>query len=226
MEDPWNEVTDDITNELTTDLARARHISDLIVNCCQMNSARNFMNELAFVVAFRFSSGSCSIPDLTGSCAELYIDPGDTCIGDIDLMFPEKHTIVMCDGSVIVDSIDVDETIDVYKIETSDCPNGYVHLRSFCKLQFNLETEQFEYRVSNHTGKYLRVSFSDHDADVSMVQPELKKIMCLIRRTLISCKLYVFSLGLQWRNLGYRGKEINHGHQMRSYPRYNGMGAI
>ena len=165
MEDPWNEVADDITDELTTDLVRARHISDLIVNCCQINSARNFMNECAFLAAFRFDIDSCSISDLTGSCAELYIDPGDTCIGDIDLMFPMKHTIVVCDGS-IVDFIDVDETIEVYQIETSDCPNGYVHLRLFGKLQFNWDTEQFEYRVSNNTGKYMGLSFSNHDADV------------------------------------------------------------
>ena len=59
----------------------------------------------------------------------------------------------------------------------------------------------------------------------SMVQPELQKLYsCLYRGTLISCQLYVFSLGLHWRNLGYRGIEINHGHPMRSYPRYNGMG--
>ena len=115
------------------------------------------------MAAFDFDSDSCcSIPDVTGSCAELYIDPGDTCIGDIDLMFPMQDTIVVCDGS-IVDSIDVDETIEVYHIETSDCPNGYVHLRSFCELQFNWDTEQFEYRVSNNTGSYLRLSFKDAD---------------------------------------------------------------
>ena len=165
MEDPWNEVTDDTADELTNDLARARHISDLILNCCQMNSARNVMNELAFIISFRYDQDSCSIPDLTGSCAELYIEPGDTCIGDIDLMFPRKDHIVVCDGSV-VDSIDVDETIEVAQIETSDCPIGYVHLREFGKLQFNWETEQFEYCVSNNTRKYLRISVSYLGADV------------------------------------------------------------
>ena len=76
-------------------------------------------------------------------------------------MVPITNRIVVCVGSV-VDSIDVDKMIDVYKIETSDCPNGYVHLRSFGKLQFNWETEQFEYRVSNNTGSRLQLSFSDH----------------------------------------------------------------
>ena len=165
MDDLTSEVTDDSTDDLTNDLTRAQHISDLIVNCCQMNSARNSMNELAFVTAFGYDIDSCSIPDITGSCAELYIDPGDTCIGDVDLMFPRKDQIVVCDGS-IVDSIDVDETVEVAKIETSDCPNGYVHLRLLGELQFNWETEQFEYRVSNNTGEYLRLSFTDHDTDL------------------------------------------------------------
>ena len=172
MDDLTSEVTDDSTDDLTNDLARARHISDVIVNCCRMNSARNFMhfeNEIAFRIALHYGSERVytrnSDPDITGSCAELYIDPGDPCTGDVDLMFPMKDHIVVCDGSV-VDSIDVDETIEVYQIETSDCPNGYVHLRMFDKLQFNWETEQFEYCVSIHTGEYLQLSYSNHDADM------------------------------------------------------------
>ena len=157
------EVTDDFTDDPTNDLARARHISDLIVNCCPMNSARNFMNELAFIVAFRNELLThYSNPDITGSCAELYIEPGKTCIGDVDLMFPMTDHMVVCDGSV-VDSINVDETIDVYQIETSDCPNGYVHLRLFCKPQFNWETEQFEFCVSSDTRSYLQIL---HDANM------------------------------------------------------------
>ena len=169
MDDLTSEVTDDSRDDLTNDLEKARHISDLIVNCCQMNSARNLMTEMAFRVALLYESDRSdtrySDPDITGSCAELYIDPGVTCIGDIDLMFPMKHNIVVCEGS-IVDSIDVDETIDVYKIETADCPNGYVHLREFGKLQFNWETEQFECCVSSKTGSRLQLSFSYHDADM------------------------------------------------------------
>ena len=145
-------VTDDVTGDLTklNDLVRARHISDLIVSCCQMNSAGNVTNQIAFMVALNSESSNYSNFDITGSCAELYIVPGETCIGDIDLMFPMTDHIVVCDGSV-VDSIDVDETINVYQIETSDCPNGYVYMRQYGKLQFNWETEQFEYLVFSHT---------------------------------------------------------------------------
>ena len=143
--------------------------SDLIVNCCRMNSARNCMHEMAFIVALKSRSNRSdtrfSVPDITGSCAELYIDPGEKCVEDIDLMFLKKNDIVVCDGSV-VDSIDVDETIEVLQIETSDCPIGYVHLRSFGKLQFNWDTEQFEYCVSNNTGSRLQLSSSDNDADM------------------------------------------------------------
>ena len=154
----------DLKSKVTDDLARARHISDLIVNCCQMNSARNLMNELAFVLAV-YRLADKYIPYTTGSCAELYIDPGKTCIGDVDLMYTMKDHIVVCDGSV-VDSIDVNETVEVYRIETSDCPIGYVHLRSFGQLQFNWETEQFEYRVSNNTWLYFVFNKSNYEADI------------------------------------------------------------
>ena len=52
----------------------------------------------------------------------------------------------------------INEMVEVVQIETSDCPNGYVHLRLFGKLQFNWEIEQFEYRASNDTGSSLQFS--------------------------------------------------------------------
>ena len=106
MDDLTREFPDDFTDDPTNDLARARHTSDLIVSCCRKNSARNFKNEIAFIIAAEASIGETgySNPDITGSCAELYITPGVTCIGDVDLMFSTKDHIVVCDGSV-VDSI-------------------------------------------------------------------------------------------------------------------------
>ena len=158
MDDVENKVKEDFTDDPTNDLARARHISHLIVNCCRINSAQNLMNDLAILVAFASFSHylTFTVPDITGSCAELYIDSGLTCIGDIDLMYPVKEVMVICDGSV-VDSIYVKETFEVCQIGTSDCPTGYVHLRVIGKHQFNWETEQFEYRFSNNTGVYYRI---------------------------------------------------------------------
>ena len=190
MDDLTSEVTDESTDDLTkfNDLRKAQHTSDVIVNCCRMNSARNFMNEIAFIVALKSGSDRSdtrySDPDITGSCAELYIDPGEKCVGDIDLMFPWKKCIVVCDGSV-VDSIDVDETIEVHHIETSDCPNGYVHLRSFGKLQFNWETEQFEYRVSDTTGTYLRIFGSHYDTDIVIHGPAQIVESCFSKLTTV-----------------------------------------
>ena len=97
---------------------------------------------------------------------EFYIEPGEIFIGDVDLMFPMTPHVVVCDGSV-VDSIDVDETIEMSQIETSDCPSGYVHLRMSGKLQFNWETEQFENRVSKNTGLYLQQDYSCNDPDTN-----------------------------------------------------------
>ena len=160
MDDDTNDVTNDVTGDLTNDLAKARHISDLIVSCCRMNSAWNDMYETAFVAALHSSKyfSSC----ITGSCVELYITPGVTCIGDVDLMFYVKNMIVVSDGSAdnSLDNMDIEEQIKVFHIETY-CPKGYVHLRLFGKLQFNWETEQFEYGFYNSTGSYLRLH--DHN---------------------------------------------------------------
>ena len=50
-----------------------------------------------------------------------------------------------------------------------------MHLRSFGKLQFNWDTDQFEYCVSNNTGKYLQISLSDDDADAFHGPAKVKK---------------------------------------------------
>ena len=183
MDDVTNDVTDDITNRVTEgvtngftdDQARARHISDLIVNCCHMNPTRHIFYELAFMTAFANCDPDYLLdPDITGSSAEFYIEHGRLCIGDVDLMVPSKKFIVMCAGSFfvddvngllvvngsVVDSIDVNETIKVCQIETSNCPNGYVYSRLIGNLQFNWETNQFDYRASNNMGEYSRLKNS------------------------------------------------------------------
>ena len=167
-DDPTNNVTEDFTDDPTNDLTRTRHISDLIVSCCWMNSVRNLMNELAFVVAFSQCKGYN--PYITGSSAELYIDPGNRCFGDVDLMCPSEYHMVLC-GGADVDSIDVNKTVDVCQIEISDCPNGYVRLRLLGKLQFNWGTEKFEYCISQNTGLYCRLSHSNCDADIMFQGP-------------------------------------------------------
>ena len=163
-DDLTNNVTDDFTDDLTSDLARALHISDLIVNCCQVNFARNIDYEVAFMTAFGYNLRKC-IPVITGSCAELYIDPGNTRIGDVDLMIYFGEYIVVCEGST-VDSIDVSETFEVCQIVAPDCPNGYVRVRLYGKLKFNWETEKYEYCVSNNTGLHLHFFNQGFGADM------------------------------------------------------------
>ena len=162
--DVSRDVTDESTDDLTNDLARARHISDWIVNCCRMNSSRNIDYEIAFVAAFVYSRYSDRVPVITGSTAELYIDPGHTCIGDADLMILLEKYVIVCDGPS-VDSIDVDETFEFCQIDTSGCPNGYVHLISFGKPQFDWETEKYEYCVSDLMRLNLWASYSDYKID-------------------------------------------------------------
>ena len=152
-----NNVTDDFTDDLTNDMSKARHISDLIEICCRMNSGRNITDDSTFMFAFA-AIARRGIPDITGSCAELYIDPGETCIGDVDLMCPMTYHIAACDGSAAaVCSVDIGETMQVTLIEPSDCPNGYVYLRVFGERQFNWETGKFEFFVFNDTRLYLQL---------------------------------------------------------------------
>ena len=65
------------------------------------------------------------------------------------MIIRKNYVVVVGEGSA-ADSIDVEETVVVSQIDTSDCPNGYVHLRLFGLLQFNWEPETFQHCVSNH----------------------------------------------------------------------------
>ena len=75
--------------------------------------------------------------NMTGSCAEFYIVPGVPCVGDLDLMYYTPDKDVAWDGSA-VDFKDVNETVDVLRIETLGCPTEYVHLRKLHTLHFKL----------------------------------------------------------------------------------------
>ena len=154
-----NDVTNDVTDDVTDDLTKTRNISEIILNCCELNPTRNSIQEDAFIVAFDslkvHSKEEGHGVDITGSCAEFNIVTAPaSCIGDIDLMFPTRDHIVLCDGYV-ADSLDAKETTNVFTIEPSGCPIGYVHLRGSGKLQFNWDKEQFEFFKSNDTLSFL-----------------------------------------------------------------------
>ena len=159
-----NDVTNDVTIDVTDDLTKTRNISEIIVNCCHINPSRAFMKELGSIVVFDYLSDYLAIEqgmvlDISGSCAEFNIVPASavSCVGDVDLMFCKRDKIILCDGYCI-DSVDAEETTDVYKIDTSNCPNGYVHLRKSGGLQFNWDKEQFEYFMPKDTLSYLWAS--------------------------------------------------------------------
>ena len=146
--------TNGVTNDVTDDQTRTRNISEIIVNCCQLNRTRNFIHEMAFIVAFDtlevHATEQGHIGDISGSCAEFNIVPAVLCVGDIDMMFFTRDHIVLCDGYV-VGSLEAKETTAVYTINTSACPNGYVYLMGSGRLQFNWNKEQFEFFKSNDT---------------------------------------------------------------------------
>ena len=147
------------------DVTTARHISGIILNCGMVNPPRNVVHETAFLHAFgylKYSDRDWNQINIAGSSAEFYIDPAVSCIGDFDLMIQKRQHLAVTDEST-VDCIDANEEADLWKIETSGCPNGYVHLRWIGKRHFNWDTEQLEYVMSNNTKIYLSTSFVNND---------------------------------------------------------------
>ena len=145
--------------DLTDDLTNARHISEIIVSCCLVNPNGYEIYETTLPHAFRelCMKGRRSI-HTCGSCAEFYIDPIVSCVGDIDLMFSLEGLIAVFDDSTVDFIVDVDETTDVWLLEASECPKGYVCLRKIGETIFNWVTGQIEYFVSNNRICYLTLN--------------------------------------------------------------------
>ena len=154
MDDVTSDVTEEFTSSPTDDVTKARNISELILSCCLLNPAENWIHEMGFEKIMYLKSLGQNIFYLSGSSAEFYIVPAVACIEDFDLMLSRRDHIAVWDGSTF-DNIDVNETAKVLKIETSKCPNGYVQLRLIGRLQFNWNTEKYEYFVTNDITTYL-----------------------------------------------------------------------
>ena len=154
MDDVTSDVTEDVTSSSTDDVKKARNISELILSCCLLNPAGNWMHQMAFRKFLYLKNRCLNFVHWSGSSAEFYIVPAVVCIGDFDLMMSRRDSIAVWEESTF-DNIDVNETAEVLKIETSNCPNGYVHLRLIGRLQFNWNTEKYEYFVTNGVTTYL-----------------------------------------------------------------------
>ena len=128
------------------DLTKARHISEIIVNCCLVNPPRNYIYEIriGYVVFSRIGDTGVGCVDLSGSCAEFYIVPAVMCLGDIDVMFSLRNYVAVS-AEKTVQYEDLEEKTEIYEIETSECPTGYVHLRLLGRFIYRLEKEQFEF---------------------------------------------------------------------------------
>ena len=145
--------------DLTDDLTIARHISEIIVSCCLVEPFRN-PTEL-YDIALQYAIFKLSILTgrrrtcITGSCAEFYIHPAVTCVGDTDLMFSKEGHIAVFDDSTVESEVGVNEPTEVWLLETSGCPKGYGRLRKICQTYFNWVTGQIEYFTSNDRSTYL-----------------------------------------------------------------------
>ena len=84
-------------------------------------------------------------------------------------MYSIKNNIAACVGSTL-SYRDLNETTNVWKIETSECPNGYVHLILSGRLHFNWETDQIEYFVEpTEPVSYLTTNFKS-DTKLEVLQ--------------------------------------------------------
>ena len=132
-------------NSRMDDLTKARHISEIIVSCCLVNPPRNYIYEIGFGSVFAcMCHRDVSCVDLSGSCAEFYVVPAVMCVGDIDIMLSLKNNVAVCAGKTLKYE-DLNETANVWRIETSECPIGYVHLRLLGSVTYSLKREQFEF---------------------------------------------------------------------------------
>ena len=172
MDDVTSEVSEDVMRGHMDDVTKTRHISELILNSCLLNPARNYEYETAFTDCVNHSNNNYySLPvgaeTISGSCAEMYIVPAVSCIGDLDLMYSMRDGLAVCDGTSALKYIGFNDGAEVATIETSGCPNGYVDLRFIGRIHFNWDTEKFEYFVTNDTTTYYftrmmtRVFFKD-----------------------------------------------------------------
>ena len=184
--------------DLTDDLTIARHISEIIVSCCIVNPHRN-PTEL-YDIALRYAILGVSIEGrrrifVTGSRAEFYIDPAVTCVGDTDLMFPMEDDIAVFDDSTIEsEELVVNETTEVWLLETSGCPKGYVHLRKIFQTYFNWVTRQMEYFTSNNRNTYLCLG-SEYDDPFPRKGPALVSPFGIASKTTVDRVLYISLLG-------------------------------
>ena len=86
---------------------------------------------------------------LTGSVAEMYIEPAVPCCNDVDLMFTYNHCICIPDSQVAADSINRNhmDVVPAYIVCYSIVPDvdypGFVYMKQREILQYCWETEQY-----------------------------------------------------------------------------------
>jgi len=135
--------------------------SAFIVNACQLlpKSSSTVTDHMQNMVKSACpSQGVYGIS--SGSSAEFYIRPLNTCIGDHDDIFARSHEIAFIDDVPVLprDISGLDATLICCKIESDKRYPGFLRLRGLGEMKYNWKRKIYECKCSAHTNRY-KVSY-------------------------------------------------------------------
>src|SRR6218665_2523202 len=130
-------------------------VSEFITGTCQLlqkSCAPTSDHMHAFTVSLDPAHKGYSI--VSGSQAEFYIRPLNTCIGDIDfLQCMADELACFSDFPVLPsDRTGLADTIECYKIESYQRFPGFVRIRFLCKIIYNWNHKRYEFKKSALSG--------------------------------------------------------------------------
>src|SRR6218665_1188404 len=102
---------------------------------------------------------------LSGSEAEFYIRPLNTCIGDTDKLECSADELACIEDFPVLpsDMTGLADTIKYCKIESYHRYPGFVRLRVLGEMNYNWKHKRYEFNQTSRTGLYLMNCMKDHE---------------------------------------------------------------
>lgn len=133
--------------------------SCVISSSCYSHPSTNKF--ISIVVISRLCARDDKVYFHTGSTAEFYIRPVMPCTGDIDIMYYNANTIVVCSDNPQFPNTNhrFNDTIDCFKMESCESHPGFVRLKSVGQFRCSWESEEYIFhKDQSDTPKYLKHS--------------------------------------------------------------------
>src|SRR6218665_267212 len=129
-------------------VARYDGVSEFIVGTCQMFSESNVIEptDIRDLIITEVANKALSI--ICGSCAEFFIQPLHSCIGDIDMFTTNVHYRAFKDENFAHSYQDVHyfcDSIVCFVIKPYDDYPSFVQLREFGEMRYNWESRTFDF---------------------------------------------------------------------------------